>query len=166
MWTRATRLRQFFGAHRDLPLCEPARGGAALEGFGDCARWSPPLVRPDSSAFLCPRLQGRDRPGFFLFSCCLVERGNLPNCLLDSSTLTTYKLWIHKAFWLLSLIPSGPSFSRSLCCQPSLPSKAVPWCTLYSVFPAPGPPDRLHPTVNQHRGYAPEIVQTHPLHLP
>ena len=108
-WARAARLRRYFFAHRDPPhrdppLEEAVRGRAALGGFGDCARWSPPLVRPDSSAFLCPRSQERDKPGFVLsFSCLfLIEHGNLPNCLLNSSTLTTYKLWIHMAFWLVS----------------------------------------------------------------
>lgn len=44
--------------------------------------------------------KGTDLGSFFLILF-LTENGNLPDWLLNSSTLTVYKLWLHRAFWLV-----------------------------------------------------------------
>ena len=101
------------------------RGGAAPgqtePAFGGAPHWSDRIPLPWTP---CPWLCQRERPRLFLP---LIERGNLPNCRLNSNTLTTCKVWRPMTFRPVRplYLPAGASFSLLLCRQPSLPSKAV-----------------------------------------
>lgn len=103
--------------------------GAALGGFRDCALWSPPLARQDCSALNSAPgyAKGTDKAWFFSSLFFLIEHGNLPNCLLNSFTLTTYKLGSLEAFRSVSQCITVKR------CQPSVPSKAVPLHSLLSI---------------------------------
>lgn len=113
-WTRATRLRQFTSAHPSWNLW------AAVRLSGDSERHS---VEPPTglTGFLSVGLcapgyaKGTDLRSFLSFFS--IEHGNLPNCLLNSSTLTTYQLWSHMAF-KSNTPPSGASFLSFCAARP------------------------------------------------
>lgn len=102
--------------------------------------------------------KGKTSALFFFFF--LIEHGNLPNCCLDSNTVTTCKVWRPVTFRPVRplydprVLPFFSFYAASLHCHLR---QSVPLCTPYSVYLR-----SLAPQMISALGYALETFQTQP----